>query len=193
MTVVNITSRLVNRSRSDVGSSDMFSNTYYTPEVLTEEVAAVNGDWIPASTLLAETENLRLNKLFHYTQEALQSLALSRAALEQGDVVAADDGLTKCAFLFEYIFTFCNVSDAVGLVSLKAFMCCRTGVVTDKPACLDILMRATTRLRAAPFMPFTDASELASEIERAFCDALNLPGYHELADLLLEMNSDRSE
>jgi hypothetical protein len=81
-----------------------------------------------------------------------------------------------------------DVSEAVGLISLRCLHAVSTNVIKDTPDIASVMKRALTRLRATPFMEFDTAIEIADEIDIAASNGATLPGYNELVRCLLEEN-----
>jgi hypothetical protein len=108
------------------------------------------------------------------------------------DALGADDQFIACKPIFVEMLMFRNLSDAVGLIALKCFqVAASVKAVVDAPELPSVLERVLTRVRAAPFMSFKEACELADEIEKK-TSLSAIPGVVEVSNELVEASDGRS-
>jgi hypothetical protein len=115
----------------------------------------------------------------------LERLSVCKAFLSS-DPIAADDSFIACKPIFTELLMFRDLSDAVGLISLKCLqVAASVKAIVDAPELPAVLERALTRVRATPFMNFEEACMLADEIE-GVVHLEPLPGLSETSNELVE-------
>ena len=134
------------------------------------------------------------NEVGRFLDLCAQALAQIEECKEliKSDPLAADDKFMASKVIFSELLMFRDLSDSVGLISAKCFqVASQVAAVTDAPELPAALIVALTRIWAAPFMAFSEACNLADEIEQA-APKLVLPSYDEVAAELVS-DAEQSE
>jgi hypothetical protein len=140
---------------------------------------------LTAPDLYGTDLDTELSRLFSLSQEAINLLDTCVSDLAAGDNFGADDALMDCRRILAEMYVLRDISDAVGLLSLKCLQAASQLAVTNAPRVPGVLIRVLSRLRTQPFMSFENASNLVDEIEAAV-DVPPTPGYNDLASMLVE-------
>jgi hypothetical protein len=126
-----------------------------------------------------------LGKFVGLAQDAIERLTSCQDLLKAGDAIGADDQFIACKPLLTEMLMYRNLSDAVGLIVLKCFQIAGSvKVITDAGELPNVLERAITRVRAAPFMSFQEACALADAVEEQAI-LLPVPGLASVANALV--------
>lgn len=146
------------------------------------------GQFVTAERLYGFGEFDQMSRFFKVSGDLISALSECDNHIQQGAFLAADDVLMNCRPVIQEMFMLRDISEAVGLVSLRCLHAANVDAITNTPDIASTMMRAITRLRAAPFMKFDIAIELADDIDTAAGTQEVLPGYNELVQLLLDDN-----
>ena len=149
------------------------------------ESGAAASDFLSAQSLHRMSPKSELGRFFELCTDAISGLEECEHLLAAAENFAADDKFMSLKPLFTELFILRDVSDAVGLLSLTCLQSASKAVaITDARTLPQIMCRAVTRLWSAPFMQFSEAASLSTEIEQA-ANSLNLPGYAEVSQELI--------
>jgi hypothetical protein len=141
---------------------------------------------LSASVLRKLNVDSDLGRFVDLADDALERTITCQQLLGSGDAIGADDQFIACKPIFVEMLMFRNLSDAVGLIVLKCFQVASSvSAIVDARELPSVLERVLTRVRAAPFMSFEQACELADAIE-AKAVLSPIPGFVELSNALSE-------
>lgn len=171
----------------DVGANTSFASTpidqqsWYRPAEGSSTVG-----FLSAGVLRKLDVDSELGKFVGLAQDTIERLTICRELLRSGDPIGADDQFIACKPLLTEMLMYRNLSDAVGLIALKCFQIAGSvKVITEAGALPDVLERALTRVRAAPFMSFKEACALADAVEEQ-ATLLPVPGLASVANALVD-------
>lgn len=187
--VIDLAKRIKSRNALEPMTATTEETRRFNVNATTETLyaaAAVGGGYIAASKLYGGEGIGNIDRFFDIALEVVGRLEECDSGIKDREYFSADNAFMLCRPLFEEMFSFNDISDAVSLISLKALLACSCLAINEAPTLPSVLGRIITRLRHAPFMTFEEASELVDEIETAGGKHLPLPGYNAIVDELLE-------
>lgn len=137
-------------------------------------------------SVLIDSGGGRLNDFVSLSDNIRKRLEACIELIDGDDLFAADNELMLASRECQRLFLFRDISESVGLVSLKIIQAAAAiGVTTRSPKIIKIIVKSLNAIASSPYMTFDQASLLADDIEGA-AGQLRFAGYGDLIGALIE-------